>query len=137
MTSSEPSLSPSLSGRARPVVVITADNDVSGRHALRHATTLFGSAHSYLVIGVHRHGHRRERADAEEFARSVASSAPELAEILVVSGDRSGAVCDTAHRCGAAAIVVGVDLGSHDRTAASHAFRILRRSPCPIVMVAT
>lgn len=57
--------------------------------------------------------------------------------IVVLGGDPAEAVCDRARDCRAAAIVVGVDLGGGQRTAVSRALRILRRSPCPVVMVAT
>ena len=119
----------------RPIVLITADNEPCGRRALDHATKLFGPDHRYLVVGVHRHRH--SRGEAEALATAVAQTAPGLAETLVLNGDPARAVCEAAHRCGAAAVIVGVDIESGDRTAPSHAFRILRRSPCPVVMVAT
>ncbi|WP_436794848.1 universal stress protein [Actinospongicola halichondriae] len=116
-------------------MLITADNERCGTHALDHAVNLFGPDHRYVVIGVHRH--RDERSAAERLVRSIARSAPDLTESLVVSGDAARAVCETARRYAAAAVVVGVDVGSGDRTAPSPAFRVLRGAPCPVVMVAT
>lgn len=123
------------SSDTRPVVLITAANQHCGSRALDRAISLFGPDHRYVVVGVFRH--RNERSDAEQLVDSVARSAPDLAETLVLSGDSARAVCEVAHRSAAAAVVVGVDIGSGDRTAPSHAFRVLRRAPCPVVMVAT
>lgn len=126
---------PLATADTRPIVLITAGNEPCGQRALRHARNLFGPDHRYLIIGVHRN--QTDRREAEALANAVAQNAPEVTETLVLSGDPTRAVCEAAHRCPATAIVVGVDIESGDRTAPSHAFRLLRRSPCPVVMVAT
>lgn len=131
----EPTVPSGTKDDPRPVVLVTAQSERCGSRALDHAINLFGPAHRYVVVGAHRR--RNERSDTETLVDSVAHYAPELTETLVLAGDSARAVCEAAHRFTAAAVVVGVDLASDGRTAPSHAFRLLRRMPCPVVLVAT
>lgn len=125
--------SATASADARPVVLLTAASEASGRRALRHGHHLFGPDHRYVVAAVHRPG--EDRPDVDALVSAIADGSPAPVEGLVVHGDPTRAICDAAREWAATVVVAGVDVTADDRVPPD-ALRLLRRCPCPVVFVA-
>lgn len=87
-------------------VLVCATDDEVGRQAMRHAVRLFGPDQRYVD------------------------------DVPALRGTDVGSICAAVEELGGVAVVLGIDADDRTRATSTFALGLVRRCPCPVVVVA-